>query len=190
MLYLIDASVLITAHNTYYAIDVVPEFWEWLLHHAAEGTIKMPKENFDECTDGNNDALVEWLKEDATQEVLLLGEDADMARVQHVTDNGYGTGLTDDQLAQIGNDPFLIAAALADVPNRMVVTTEVSRPSRVRHNRHIPDVCGTFNQNVLEKVNPLDDSLRLDSGWRSRTSSVARPEPNHHALARQRSERI
>jgi Domain of unknown function (DUF4411) len=30
MLYLPDASVLITAHNLYYPIDRVPEYWEWL----------------------------------------------------------------------------------------------------------------------------------------------------------------
>ena len=27
MLYLLDANVLITAHNLYYPIDAVPEFW-------------------------------------------------------------------------------------------------------------------------------------------------------------------
>ena len=32
MLYLLDASVLITAYNSYYPIDRVPEYWEWLVH--------------------------------------------------------------------------------------------------------------------------------------------------------------
>jgi len=27
MLYLLDANVVITAHNTYYGLDAVPEFW-------------------------------------------------------------------------------------------------------------------------------------------------------------------
>ncbi len=30
MLYLIDASMLITASNSYYPLDSVPEFWELL----------------------------------------------------------------------------------------------------------------------------------------------------------------
>ena len=34
MLFLLDASVLITANNTYYPIERVPEFWEWLAHQA------------------------------------------------------------------------------------------------------------------------------------------------------------
>jgi hypothetical protein len=41
-LYLLDANVLIDAHNKYYGADMVPEFWAWLLHCAANGTIAMP----------------------------------------------------------------------------------------------------------------------------------------------------
>ncbi|VFN04490.1 MAG: protein of unknown function (DUF4411), partial [Candidatus Kentron sp. G] len=44
MLYLLDANVPITANNTYYAIDQVPEFWEWLQYQGTNGRIKMPLE--------------------------------------------------------------------------------------------------------------------------------------------------
>ena len=27
---LLDANILIVANNTYYPIDAVPEFWDWL----------------------------------------------------------------------------------------------------------------------------------------------------------------
>lgn len=46
MLYLLDANVLITANNTYYPVDRVPEYWEWLTHMSKAGYIKMPLENF------------------------------------------------------------------------------------------------------------------------------------------------
>jgi hypothetical protein len=42
MLYLLDANVLITANNTYYPIDQVPEFWSWLQYQAASGYVKVP----------------------------------------------------------------------------------------------------------------------------------------------------
>lgn len=48
MLYLIDANVLITAHNDYYPIDGVPEFWDWLTHQATNGILKMPVEIYEE----------------------------------------------------------------------------------------------------------------------------------------------
>ena len=44
MLCLLDACVLIQAHQQYYAIDRVPEFWEWLLHHGKKENIRVPHE--------------------------------------------------------------------------------------------------------------------------------------------------
>ncbi|MFD2274081.1 DUF4411 family protein [Undibacterium arcticum] len=40
MLYLLDASVLITANNSYYPVDQIPEYWEWLLHMGQSGRVK------------------------------------------------------------------------------------------------------------------------------------------------------
>ena len=45
---LLDANVLITAHRDYYPVTRVPEFWDWLLHHAEAGRVKMPLEILDE----------------------------------------------------------------------------------------------------------------------------------------------
>lgn len=42
---------------------------------------------------------------------------------------------------RIGNDPFIVAYALAFKPHATVVSTEVSRPSAQRGNRRLPDVC-------------------------------------------------
>ncbi|HEX3665531.1 MAG TPA: DUF4411 family protein [Rhizomicrobium sp.] len=41
-MYLIDANVLITAHNTYYSIEQVPKFWDWLRAMGEAAEIKMP----------------------------------------------------------------------------------------------------------------------------------------------------
>jgi len=41
---------------------------------------------------------------------------------------------------KVGQDPFRIAYALAEA-DRVVVTKEVSRPSKQRANRKVPDVC-------------------------------------------------
>jgi len=47
-LYLLDANVLIRAHEDYYPIDRIPQFWIWLLQKAESGAIKMPRMIFDE----------------------------------------------------------------------------------------------------------------------------------------------
>jgi hypothetical protein len=117
MLYVLDAGVLITANNSYYPVDRVPEFWAWLHHVGESGTAKIPLEFYEEVKEGRKDGDKDPLYE------------------------GYANDLTDDEIEQIGRDPFLIAYALVDTKNRCVVTREVSKPSRTRQNRHIPDVC-------------------------------------------------
>jgi hypothetical protein len=148
MLHLLDANVLITAHSLYYPVDVVPQFWEWLAQVGQQGLIKMPQENYDEVKDGGDDEskdlLFAWVKDAANRAALRLNEAVDPALLQRVLDEGYGTNLTEVELEQIGRDPFLIAYALASAADRIVVTTEVSKPGRVRQNRHVPDVCKTM----------------------------------------------
>jgi len=167
MLYLIDANVLIDANRDYYPIDRVPEFWDWLLHHAAAGNIKMPQENFDECMEGRKDPLVEWCKQDEVQEVLILDEPTNIEILQYVTAAGYGPDLTDDELVEIGQDPFLLAAAYSNRKNRTVVTTETSKPKRKRQNRKIPDVCNTLGINCCNTF-ALVRALNFTTSWKGR----------------------
>jgi len=71
VLYLLDASVLITASNSYYSIDRVPEFWDWLSHVGSQDKVKIPLEIFEEIKDGSD---VRWiLKSSATPEVFDEG---------------------------------------------------------------------------------------------------------------------
>ena len=130
MLHLLDANVLITAHNSYYPIDRVPEFWGWLAHVCSEEQAKVPLELYEEITDGN-DALADWARDDDNRSALLLEEAVDGELVSRVVEHGYAPDLTDDELEKIGRDPFLIAYALVAAGQRCVVTTEVSRPRRI-----------------------------------------------------------
>jgi Domain of unknown function (DUF4411) len=87
-LYLLDANVLITANRDYYAMEMVPVFWQWLLHMAEQGFVKMPIETLEEVRDGGGkakkDALVSWLNRADVYETLLLQEEADAELVSAV----------------------------------------------------------------------------------------------------------
>lgn len=143
MIYLLDANVLITANNNYYPIDQVPEFWDWLCYQGEQGNIKMPTEIIDEVLAGTkkDDLLLDWTNNN--KDALHLKEEAQPELIQRVVRDGYAPDLTDDEIVRLGRDPFLVAYALSD-HNRSVVTTEISAPSKQRHNRKIPDVCDTF----------------------------------------------
>jgi len=51
-------------------------------------------------------------KQETIKSALLLQEEVDVSLVSSVTDQGYASNLTDDEVVKIGRDPFLIAYAL------------------------------------------------------------------------------
>ena len=113
MLYLLDANVLITANNTYYPIERVPEFWEWLLHHGGNGTIKIPLEVMEEIEVGNGtDPLCSWIQDISVASAVTLDEEVHGATLQRVVREGYAPDLTDDEVEKLGRDPFLISYAI------------------------------------------------------------------------------
>jgi hypothetical protein len=169
MLYLLDANVLITAHNLYYRIDGVPEFWAWLVRKGHAGELKMPLENYEEVKDGSTDEekdlLFGWIKAEEVKAAILLAEKVDSELVARVINEGYAPDLTDDEVVQIGRDPFLIAYALASPADRCVVTTEVSKPRMQRQNRRIPDVCATMGVECWDTFR-MTRALGFKTGWK------------------------
>ncbi len=164
VLYLIDANTLIRADADFYPIDRIPGFWKWLVFVADIGLVKMPAEIYGEV-DRSKDQLGLWMRQPDVREALLLKEPTNGQLVQRVLDDGYGRNLNQVELDTIGNDPFLIAAALRS-PDRIVVTREVSKPKMQRQNRKIPDVCRDFG------VEPITDyelyrrlKFSLDGGF-------------------------
>ncbi len=169
MLYLIDANVLITAHNSYYPVNGVPEFWAWLSFRATAGDIKMPLEIFEEVKDGGTDEerdlLYGWISDEENKAALVLNEEVDPELVARAVDQGYANDLSDQEVEQIGRDPFLIAYVLSAPAERCVVTTEVSSIKKTRQNRKIPDVCDTLGVSCCNTFTMLR-ALGFSTGWR------------------------
>jgi len=161
--HLLDANVLITAHNLYYPIQRVPEFWDWLAYMGETGALKMPVEIIEEITEGSE--LAQWLKEGDNYDFLVLDEDVDLELVQTVIEK-YAPDLNDAEIIEVGRDPFLIAYALAHRADRIVVTVEASKPSTTRANRKIPDVCKDLEVRWCNSFQMLTD-LDFRTGWRS-----------------------
>lgn len=146
MIYLLDTNVLIDAKRDYYPIKRIPEFWDWLVFLGNSGVVKIPLEIYEEIEEGNeDDPLAIWSKQSETKTALLLNENVDPTLVAEVISRGYANDLFDHEVEKLGRDPFLIAYTLKDLANRVLVTTEVSRPSRTRGSRHIPDVCNDLS---------------------------------------------
>jgi len=165
MLFLLDANVLIDANRDYYPLDRIPEFWEWLQEMGARGEIKIPVEIFEEVKDGTDD-LATWINQDHVRAALVLDEEADVTAVTRVVEEGYAPDLSDDEVVGLGRDPFLVSYGLSDPGHRSIVTTETSKPTRQRANRHLPDVCrvlGVPSCHTFEMIRRLNFS----TNWRS-----------------------
>ena len=162
MLHLLDANVLIDSANGFFQLTRVPHFWDWLIECGQAGEIAIPREIWEEFKDGK-DELGVWARSAPVKDHLVLDAEPDPELVSQVVSNGYAPDLSDDEQLEVGRDPFLIAYALAPPTDRCVVTTEVSKPTKSRGRRHIPDVCrdlGITSMNTIGLINALDFRIR------------------------------
>jgi len=143
LLYLLDANVLIRAHEDYYPIDRIPQFWTWLQAQGDCGTVKVPYEIYNEIAVSVG-LLHDWITDANVSASMLLQQQTNPAHLNSVIANGYAPDLNDSEIEEIGQDPFLIAYAYADPTGTTVVSREVSAPSKQRANRRVPDVCKAF----------------------------------------------
>ena len=141
-MFLLDANTLIEAHNTFYPVDRIKPFWDWLQAQGEAGRVKMPHEIHGEFK--GTGLHVDWINQPQVKDALLLNESADPVLVQSVINDGYqgrDTGFNDVEHTKYGQDPFLAAYALVDPANRTVVTREISKRTRRLGSTKLPDAC-------------------------------------------------
>lgn len=150
MIYLLDANTLMEAHDTFYPVDRIKPFWDWVHAQAQAGLIKMPLEVHSEFT---GDGLhVQWINDPDVKAALVLDEDPDPALIQRVIDIGYqgtDTAFDDIQHSKYGQDPFLAAYALVDPAGRTVVTREKSKRVKRLGSTKLPDACDDLGVNWI-----------------------------------------
>ena len=153
-LYLLDASAVIEANNDYFSMDRIAPYWDWLLAKATEGIVKTPDEIYQEMMPSfrpdikENSThhqrakrnLFDWTHRQDVPKQFILDEQLDRNVHEQVLSRGYGENLEEKDYLSMGKDSILIAYAKKQ-PNRIVVTKERSKPSKMKGNRKIPDVC-------------------------------------------------
>lgn len=169
LIYLLDANTLIDAKNFYYPINRVPEYWDWLIYQGQNGNIKIVTEIYDELKeksskDGEKDELSIWAEKAEVKDALLFDEDANVDNVSTVVYTGYVNNPTDDDFVKMGQDPFLISYGLNDINNRVIVTSEASKPKRKGSNRHVPDVCKNLGIKCINGHQMIRD-LDFTTSW-------------------------
>lgn len=160
-IYVVDSNFFIQAHRVSYPLDVAFSFWNKVKQLAEEGKIisidKVKNEIYDK-----NDALEEWCKanlpedffKESSEVMAAYGQVSAWAisRSSHYMPNALNEFLDADEA-----DAFIVAYALADPNNRIVVTQEISQPNR-KNKIKIPEACISLN---VRFVNTMDMFRRL-----------------------------
>lgn len=145
--YIVDADVLISAKNRYYAFDICPGFWKSLIHHGRTGNIPGIDRVRNELLAGRKtEDLVQWVKNDLPTDFFLDTSDEDVtsAFADIMLWVQRSTRYFDRAKAKFATeaDGWLVAYAM--VNGVVVVTNEQPRPES-RNRVLLPDVCTQFN---------------------------------------------
>lgn len=160
-IYVVDSNFFIQAHRVNYPLDVAFSFWNKVKQLAEEGKIisidKVKNEIYDK-----NDALEEWCRanlpedffKESSEVMAAYGQVSAWAisRSYHYMPNALNEFLDADEA-----DAFIVAYALANPNNRIVVTQEISEPNR-KNKIKIPEACIALN---VQFVNTMDMFRRL-----------------------------
>ena len=152
---MVDSNFFIQAHRVNYPLDIAHSFWKQVKTLADSGSIvsidKVKKEIYD-----NNDALKNWCKENLP-EAFFKETGPVMESYQKVTgwaiskSDQYKPGALAEFLDADEADAFIVAYALADPANRIVVTQEISEPNSKKKVK-IPDACLALNVKYLNTI--------------------------------------
>lgn len=163
-LYLLDANIFITAHHSYYALNMCPGFWNCLIHYYNSGRILSIDRVRDELV-GYGDELSGWVQN------APLG--LFVPSLQEPVTNSYREVMSwvyaNDQFSLQAKDEFSRGAdgwvvAYARAHSAIVVTLEAYQQN-VRRRVPIPNVCDQFDvprMNTFEMLREL--GVRFD--WR------------------------
>lgn len=155
--YLIDADVLITAKNSYYAFGICPGFWSSLLHGHSHGHLHSIDRVRQELLRGREDEdLVQWVHWSVPKSFFVKSNVQDVV-VAFTKVMGWATRHSqycDEAKTRFasGADGWLVAHGI--VTGKTIVTNEQPRPGS-RNAIKLPDVCKHFNVQVEDTFSML-----------------------------------
>lgn len=154
--FILDSNFFIEAHRVSYPIDVAYGFWNKVKQLAENGMIisidKVKNEIYD-----RNDVLEEWCRNNLPEEFF---KDTSEVMAEYGVVSGWAISKSNHYLPNAINeflnadeaDAFLVAYTLANINKRIIVTQEISQPSR-RNRVKIPEACIDLNIQFVNTIN-------------------------------------
>ena len=137
--YCLDTSALIQPWNTYYSMDLCPEYWDVLDGLAREGVVFCTQDVRREI-EKQDDTLFAWVKE---RPFLFREVTAEVqTNLRSILESHRE--LVDTKKDRSMADPWVVAHAMAEAAT--VVTKEGLAPRRIK----IPDVCRALGVRCID----------------------------------------
>jgi hypothetical protein len=163
--YVIDANILIQAHRSTYPLDVVSSYWLKLKQLADSGRIiSIDKVKQEVCQ--HEDPLKNWCDANLPSTFFKDTKTVMSAYAQvvgwastlshHYLPNALAEFLDADEA-----DAFIVAYALANISNVVIVTHEISEPKR-KNKVKIPDACIALSVryiNIMDMFRELKETF-------------------------------
>jgi len=146
--YIVDSNFFIQAHRDTYPLDIAHSYWNKVKKLAHEGKIISIDKVKDELYD-KNDELEAWCKanlpDDFFKDTSVIMNEYEQVVTWAISRNThYLQKALDEFLDADEADAFIVAYALVDPSERIIVTQEVSDPQR-KNKIKIPQPCQTLH---------------------------------------------
>ncbi|WP_223577866.1 DUF4411 family protein [Sphingobacterium sp. GVS05A] len=145
--YILDTNFFVQAHRMHYPFDVFPSFWSKIQELAVNGII-VSIDKVKHELGHNKDMLTDWVSNNLPDNFfqpsqVCIEAYSRIANWAFSKSGHYKQAALNEFLDADEADAWLVAYALTDVNNRILITHEVSQPeakSRIK----IPEPCNEF----------------------------------------------
>ncbi len=154
-IYVIDTNFFIQAHRANYPLDIAYSFWNKVKQLAEEGKIisidKVKNELYDK-----NDTLEDWCRRNLPEDFFresseVMAEYGQVSVWANSMSTHYIPNALNEFLDADEADAFIVAYALADPTNRIIVTQEISEPNR-KSKIKIPEACDALGVTFINAM--------------------------------------
>jgi hypothetical protein len=156
--YILDTNIFIQAYRVVYPLDVATTFWAQINILAQRGHLISIDKVENELFTPNPDPLQTWCKDNLPTDFFVSTANSQaMACYSQVVNwvyskaGHYRPAAINEFLGADEADAFLVAYALADRANRVIVTQETSDPLATKRVK-IPEPCNHFGVRFVNTV--------------------------------------
>jgi len=161
--YILDSNIFIQAYRTYYAFDICPGFWDFLVHNFKKNSVSSIDWVRKELKTGDN--LDNWISKHVSNDIFLKTDDSNSTSVYKsimnwVQQNSQFKLSAKSEFANIA-DGWLVAFCSA---KKFTLVTQETYDEFVKKKIPIPNICKEFKVDYIdtyELIRQLNGSFHI-----------------------------